>query len=518
MFPLTTLGTWNILLNEYFEHSAATWPWQSWQIARITNQDWGIEDTYYHVGFNNFQALWVMAYPFPSQNDPEYDPYLANMNNRYVYWGPFSLANAQDAQVTFYLLNRTAELADSVWWGAAVTGPTNYLNYYQGGRHSGNMNDFQLQTYRLSELDSMGQTISFCGRPQVYIGWFFKSNSNSLVSMGPILDDIVLGWDDGMFDLQAQFMFMTDLDSVELEHDPVANDTILFKFRWHCAGNEETAPFNLNLAYNDDILYSERRTATGETTYNTFSEPWIVEPGDWIFTWTLDADSEVVETFETNNSKTDTIHVDIPNTQPTIEILTPSAAGDTANQSYLISWFADDPDDEALIYLYYDTDTLGYEGPVIPGGVGLIEHTSLDSLLWDTHSLPNNSTYWILARIDDPYSSMMVYSHGPLHIDHGSGVGSEEVPTIPTEFSLSPLYPNPFNASATLTFGVPHIAHITLQVYNVLGQRVSVLMDGTQDAGYHRLQWQPTDLPSGVYLVRMQSPNFNRTQKVVLMK
>jgi hypothetical protein len=517
VFPFAASGTWHNLLNEHFGQPAQAWPWTGWHIA-FQNPDWGIENTYWHVGFGDTQALWIMAYPFPSQYDPEYDTYPPNYY-RYVYWGPFSLANAHNAQATFYLLSRTGyDYGDSVWWGASCTNPNSYLTYFQGGCYRGNLNDFQIRTYFLSQLDSMGDTISFCGRPQVWVGWFFRSNSNGLVNMGSLIDDVTVGWDDGMFDLQAQFMFLTGLDSVGLQQDPVANDTVLIKFQWHCYGSGETPPFNMNMTLNDSIFYSERRTATGEAGYTTWTQPWIVPPGDWIFRWTLDIDNEITESSETNNTLADTLHVDIPNIPPTIEILTPPAAGDTANLSYLITWNAYDPDDDALIYLFYDTDTLGYQGTELPGGIGIHEDSGLDSLRWDTHNLPNNSTYWILGRIDDPHSSMMIYSHGPLLIDHGTAVNPEAGSQIPTEFSLSSLYPNPFNASTTLTFGVPRTSRVTVQAFNVLGQRVAVLVDGTKEAGYYRMTWSPANFPSGVYLVRMQTPGFSRTEKVVLMK
>ena len=433
-----------------------------------------------------------------------------------MYWGPFSLADAEDARVSFYLLNRSEALYDSVWWGATCTDPMDEESYYMGGSHWGVLNGFVSQYYSLSELDSMGETISFCGRPQVWIGWLFRSNANQITNMGAIVDDVLLAWDDGMFDLQAMHMEFVDTDTSTMYFDPIAGDTVLMEFQYYCAGNGETPEYTLEGTLNDVTFYSERTVSEGETFYTIYSEPWVVEPGDWTIRWSLDTLDEVVESNENNNDLEDSIHVDEPNTPPMIAILTPPAGGATADLSYLITWVDDDPDDNALIYLFYDDDTLGYQGTILPGGNGIEEDSPADSLRWNTTNVPEGE-YWILARIDDPYTSYMTYSPGPVVIDHVSTVPNAQSVT-PTEFSLAPVYPNPFNATATLTFSVPHESHVRLDIFNLLGQQVAEVMAGDVTTGVHRVQWTADDLPSGVYLVRLQAQDFVQTQKVVLMK
>jgi hypothetical protein len=234
--------------------------------------------------------------------------------------------------------------------------------------------------------------------------------------------------------------------------------------------------------------------------------------------WALDVDDEIVESSETNNTmESDTLHVAEPNVPPMIVILTPPVGEVTADDSYLITWLDEDPEDDALIYLFYDTDTLGYSGTYINPGYTIHEDSPVDSLRWNTSSLPNGTRYWILARIDDPYSSYMIYSSGSVLIDH-LAVGPDGNSAIPTVFSLAPVYPNPFNATATLSYGVPHTSHVQLEIYNLLGQRIAGLVSGEVTAGMHRLQWTPDNLPSGVYLLRMHTASFDQTRKMVLMK
>ncbi len=513
LIPATALGTWNIILNEYFESPAVNWPWGNWSIRNV-NPSWGIQSTYYNSGFGN-QAVWILGSPFQNGLDPQYDQYPSNYLS-WMYWGPFSLTDAEDARVLFHLLNRSESYHDSVWWGATSTDPTVVDSYFVGGSHWGVLNSFEPEYYSLSELDSMGETISLCGRPQVWIGWMFSSDGNPITAMGAIVDDVILAWDDGMFDLRAMFMEFVDTDTASLHFDPIAGDTVLMKFQYYCAGNGETPEYTLEGTLNDVAFYSERIVSEGETHYTVYSDPWVVEPGDWTIRWNLDTLDEVVETNEDNNDMEDSIHVDEPNTPPMIAILTPPAGGATADLSYLITWVDEDPDDNALIYMFYDDDPSGYNGTILPGGNGIEEDSPGDSLRWNTTNIPEGE-YWIWARIADPYTSTQTYSAGPVIIDHATSVPDAQNVT-PAEFSLAPIYPNPFNATATLTFSVPFETHVRLDVFNLLGQRVAEVMAGEATTGVHRVQWSANDLPSGVYLVRLQAQDFVQTQKVVLMK
>ena len=88
----------------------------------------------------------------------------------------------------------------------------------------------------------------------------------------------------------------------------------------------------------------------------------------------------------------------------------------------------------------------------------------------------------------------------------------------PSDFALSAAYPNPFNPSTTMDLSLNESGHVSIHVYNVLGQVVSTLIDGYMDAGYHTLTWNAKDVPSGMYLVKVQAGNNVETQKLMLLK
>ncbi len=89
---------------------------------------------------------------------------------------------------------------------------------------------------------------------------------------------------------------------------------------------------------------------------------------------------------------------------------------------------------------------------------------------------------------------------------------------LPVEFGLHKAYPNPFNPSVILSYGLKDAGQTTLQVYNMRGQMVETLVNTNQIAGNYDLKWQPVNLSAGVYIVRLQSGNQTNLQKIVFVK
>jgi hypothetical protein len=105
-----------------------------------------------------------------------------------------------------------------------------------------------------------------------------------------------------------------------------------------------------------------------------------------------------------------------------------------------------------------------------------------------------------------------------------SSVASNE---IPKEFALHQNYPNPFNPTTIIKYQLPIESHVTLKIYNILGQEVITLVDEIQDAGFKSVEWNPSTssgqgLASGVYFYRLmaESPgkSFVAVKKLLLMK
>jgi hypothetical protein len=89
---------------------------------------------------------------------------------------------------------------------------------------------------------------------------------------------------------------------------------------------------------------------------------------------------------------------------------------------------------------------------------------------------------------------------------------------VPHKFILYPCYPNPFNPNTVISYCVPHQSKLCLDIYNILGQRITTLYNGTRIAGQHRVIWDASDIASGIYFCRMSAPGFQSFRKMVLIK
>ena len=89
---------------------------------------------------------------------------------------------------------------------------------------------------------------------------------------------------------------------------------------------------------------------------------------------------------------------------------------------------------------------------------------------------------------------------------------------IPAQFQLFQNYPNPFNPTTKIEFAVPHDEFVNLIVYNTMGESIIVLVDEQKSAGRYIVDFNGSDLPSGVYFYRFLAGDFKRTKKMILLK
>jgi hypothetical protein len=85
-------------------------------------------------------------------------------------------------------------------------------------------------------------------------------------------------------------------------------------------------------------------------------------------------------------------------------------------------------------------------------------------------------------------------------------------------FRLYANYPNPFNPTTTIEFDLPKTSKVTLKVFNILGEEVAILLSASLLSGSHSVDWDASNLASGVYLYRLQAGGYVETRKMVLMR
>ena len=100
---------------------------------------------------------------------------------------------------------------------------------------------------------------------------------------------------------------------------------------------------------------------------------------------------------------------------------------------------------------------------------------------------------------------------------HGSEIMVSNI-LLPKEFTLTPVYPNLFNPTTTLSFALPVTSNVLLEVYDINGRLINELIKSNMDADYHSVIWKTDNNASGVYFVKMIAGYFINTQKLMLVK
>jgi hypothetical protein len=94
----------------------------------------------------------------------------------------------------------------------------------------------------------------------------------------------------------------------------------------------------------------------------------------------------------------------------------------------------------------------------------------------------------------------------------------DDTPELPTVAALNQNYPNPFNPVTTIRYELPEPSHVTLTVFNTLGQQVAKLIDGDIEAGFHDVQFDAGALATGAYFYRLQAGGFVETKRLMVLK
>ncbi len=151
----------------------------------------------------------------------------------------------------------------------------------------------------------------------------------------------------------------------------------------------------------------------------------------------------------------------------------------------------------------------------IPNNVGLLLGKLRIDLTGVELATVENMTF---RDMTDSDGDGIVDFEDPSPLPRASGVAKELI-ELPEKFELHPVYPNPFNPTTTISFGLPASSSIRISVVDILGRRVASIVSGeVKAAGYYTVQFNADGLSSGTYLIRMEAGGFVETRLITLLK
>ncbi len=432
---------WHVLLNEHYNRDQQNennlWPWITdlrnrigwhWNPQRphlphrMTEGNW----TYYCWGVQDYlfnshitphdehnQSIWC-AYTNRNMVDqprwPEDDDYM-NLQNAWTWWGPFSLEEATAAAVSYWifidldnfsydsltvvvvddpdlLTLEDDDFHDNVTWGAS---------FNHRVQEEWVIRRFYLDSLILGpapeEDDEDFEYESVLGSDEVYLAFVWQSNRYGVTGMGAFVDDVIISWDDGLFELtplQPLFGYPEpEEDTIFWEDEwPTIDDEVHFRLPYSARGIGELPEFDVTLYLDDESIYTESVSIEGsdEIQYVTADTLWPVTEGEHTLRWELDTPvdegGEVEEADEDNNVVEVVFNVQY-NAPPVIEFTEQNADTVTLHfpadpdENILVNWSIQDeaPDNEFRIFLFWTGDTSG-----------LAESDDQSTLIFDTYN------------------------------------------------------------------------------------------------------------------------------------
>jgi hypothetical protein len=141
------------------------------------------------------------------------------------------------------------------------------------------------------------------------------------------------------------------------------------------------------------------------------------------------------------------------------------------------------------------------------GYVGLYNSVKWDSSSFDYTKLATGNSGPLVSNWDNWGESFAPYENHPTTASQ-----------IPSAYGLDQNYPNPFNPATTISFALPQSGHVRLAVFDLQGRMVADLVNGIKDAGVHQINFDATNLASGMYFYRLQTDDFAAVKKMMLVK
>ncbi len=148
-------------------------------------------------------------------------------------------------------------------------------------------------------------------------------------------------------------------------------------------------------------------------------------------------------------------------------------------------------------------------------------------LFWETQSgliypIPFDEVFSIADNGNSRMNLVLFLNNIPVDtVTHAftssTGLATKDDTYKPEQFEIS-CYPNPFNPTTTIQYELPHRSDVQITIYDLQGREVTTLVSEKQDAGYNSVQWDATNVSSGMYFYQIRAGEFVQTRKMVVLK
>lgn len=136
------------------------------------------------------------------------------------------------------------------------------------------------------------------------------------------------------------------------------------------------------------------------------------------------------------------------------------------------------------------------------------------SVVGENNTIHNSLGQTIIGQASNSESNIMIGFWNA----NKTLVDLDENDLLPNKFELYQNYPNPFNPTTNIKYSIPEASKVLIEVFNILGQRVSVLVDEEKTPGFYVHPFNAANLASGFYVYRISAKNFVDVKKMMLLK
>lgn len=218
--------------------------------------------------------------------------------------------------------------------------------------------------------------------------------------------------------------------------------------------------------------------------------------------------------------KGEPLYILLSNEDPTLPVeLSSFTVTMNAYNAAVLTWVTQTETGVNGFYIYRGTTDQLSEAALVSSLIPATNTSQTQVYRYSDSELFSEGTYYYWLNVNDMDGSESF--HGPVTLVYETG--ENPTPNIPQVTELKSIYPNPFNPSANISFGLAKSSDVEFKIYNSRGQMVRNMALGVKDAGTWNLVWNGTDnngraVPTGIYYIQMQAGKDSFIRKAVMMK